>query len=341
MPPLPQRLVAKPGESTYCKLSAMRSALADIAPSHPGYITAATRPVRSLRSPDAASVASAASEPAFPSVPLRAASAPADILLSPDPELYYPAYKARAAAHGAERPGMMGITLVPKKESLVHTDNKDAWEYVMRKLFVMQNQAIGMSIKWVAVPGGRASALVLMRGDRNLGPGAENLLPQLIDDALPPAERLDPKKRVREFDSEDWARIVRVFMGWRFKPEVSARGRRISLASDGGVRRLLHSWTIMTGGSITSRATWGCRCEWDQGADLSPARGRAGKRIVGRTQPTGSSDASDCPADSGRSRPMARSSRDNPPSLPGAARALGRRAQLEPVKRGRSPAPLV
>lgn len=56
---------------------------------------------------------------------------------------------------------------------------------------------------------------------RNLGLGATNLLPQLISDKLPPEQRVDPTKLVREFSLQDWSNIVRAFSNWKFAPDVS------------------------------------------------------------------------------------------------------------------------
>jgi hypothetical protein len=55
---------------------------------------------------------------------------------------------------------------------------------------------------------------------RNLGPGGGNLFPQLAGDHLEPSQRIDVTKKIKEYDVEDWAKIVAVFKDWKFAPQV-------------------------------------------------------------------------------------------------------------------------
>ena len=50
-----------------------------------------------------------------------------------------------------------------------------------------------------------------------LGPGAINLLDKLSSEG---EYKLDLKKIPRDFDIQDWAKVVKVFKEWPFRPEV-------------------------------------------------------------------------------------------------------------------------
>lgn len=100
------------------------------------------------------------------------------------------------------RPALVGISLTPRVDSVITSDNKDAWDYVLRNLFVQNAKALKMGIPI-------------------LGPGAENLLP-LIED--PPQEwnvvPVDPARLPRSFNVDEWATVVKAFENWAFKPTV-------------------------------------------------------------------------------------------------------------------------
>jgi hypothetical protein len=55
---------------------------------------------------------------------------------------------------------------------------------------------------------------------RSLGFGAENLLKPLQDRSLPPEDRVDVTKKVKDLSVQDWALIVRAFDNWPFAPDV-------------------------------------------------------------------------------------------------------------------------
>jgi transcription factor 1 len=55
----------------------------------------------------------------------------------------------------------------------------------------------------------------------NLAPGAEDLLRRMTDPSLPEGERIDAKKKIRDFTIEEWAVICKAFDEWPFAPEVS------------------------------------------------------------------------------------------------------------------------
>lgn len=50
--------------------------------------------------------------------------------------------------------------------------------------------------------------------------GAANLIPKLTNLDLPPDQRIDPDKWIREYTVQDWALIVKAFKEWPFAPDV-------------------------------------------------------------------------------------------------------------------------
>jgi hypothetical protein len=51
------------------------------------------------------------------------------------------------------RPAMMGILLEPKRDSVVTLDQKDAWDYVLRRCFIKEASSIGEALKNVGFGG--------------------------------------------------------------------------------------------------------------------------------------------------------------------------------------------
>lgn len=51
--------------------------------------------------------------------------------------------------------------------------------------------------------------------------GATNLIPKLTNTSLPPDQRIDPEKWIREYTVQDWALVVKAFKEWPFAPDVS------------------------------------------------------------------------------------------------------------------------
>jgi hypothetical protein len=100
---------------------------------------------------------------------------------------------------------MMGILLEPKRDSVVTLDQKDAWDYVLRRCFIKEASSIGEALK-------------------NVGFGGEVLATRLNQATGYRGRALDPKKIVRNLDVDEWARVVDVFDKWAFKPEVSLPG---------------------------------------------------------------------------------------------------------------------
>jgi hypothetical protein len=101
------------------------------------------------------------------------------------------------------RPQMLGILLEPRLDSPINLDNKDEWDYVLRKCFVTEAQSIGSALK-------------------NLAFGAEGLIEKIEsgEEGRFKGRRVAKEKIVRDMSVDDWARVVDVFGKWAFKPEV-------------------------------------------------------------------------------------------------------------------------
>jgi hypothetical protein len=88
---------------------------------------------------------------------------------------------------------------------VITLDQKDEWDYVLRKCFIKEASSIAEALK-------------------NVGFGGEGLATRLSLETGYKGSALDPKKIVRDLDVDEWARVVDVFDKWAFKPEVSLKG---------------------------------------------------------------------------------------------------------------------
>lgn len=59
---------------------------------------------------------------------------------------YYHPYSKRPNHRGI-RPAMMGLTLTPKRDSVLTAENKDHWDYVLRRMFIQSGSPVKHSIK--------------------------------------------------------------------------------------------------------------------------------------------------------------------------------------------------
>lgn len=76
---------------------------------------------------------------------------PSDPMLSPDPELWYPKFRRTLTEQKQPpRPGMMALTLVPRPDPQILPEDKDVWDYVLRRMFVSPGSPLEVAIKYVA-----------------------------------------------------------------------------------------------------------------------------------------------------------------------------------------------
>ncbi|KAK8869855.1 hypothetical protein IAR55_000423 [Kwoniella newhampshirensis] len=200
------RIVAKPGDLIHCKLSILTQALFDITPLPPYHHVknvdkqskiVTDRPVKIM------SKVAKSSHPPVRLPPFSPLQIPADLPKTVTyPTDFYPkSNKDASSSSPLPRPTLLGLMLTPKLESPILASQKDAWDYVMRRLFVRDTLTLG-------------------EGFSNLSFGSSSLLPLIESEGdeyrgIP----VDRRRVVRELEVEEWARIVDVFDKWAFKPE--------------------------------------------------------------------------------------------------------------------------
>ncbi|KAJ9103271.1 hypothetical protein QFC21_002694 [Naganishia friedmannii] len=227
-PTLYDRLTAKPGTKAYCKLSVITAALCNIQPACEHYMPGPdacvpvtlqkkwqkerepVKPTKKLvlqpKKAKVVKVESPVPEHYNGNRDSKEPYNPDDLLLSTDINLYYPKPRRTSTEQKQPpRPGMMALTLTPRTDPQIDLDDKDVWDYVLRRMFVMSGSPLSVAIN-------------------NLGMGAANLIPKLTDPSLPAAERIDPNKWIREFTVQDWALVVKAFKAWPFAPDVLVLG---------------------------------------------------------------------------------------------------------------------
>lgn len=73
---------------------------------------------------------------------------PDDLLLSTDINLYYPKPRRTSTEQKQPpRPGMMALTLTPRTDPQIDLDDKDVWDYVLRRMFVMSGSPLSVAVK--------------------------------------------------------------------------------------------------------------------------------------------------------------------------------------------------
>lgn len=95
---------------------------------------------------------------------------------------------------------LAAINTVPYAEQVIAPHLLDAWDYCLRKLFVLKSTPLNKAIS-------------------ALGPGADSLLRVLTAKDLPPEQRVDVTQKVRDMSVSDWALLIRAFDNWPFAPE--------------------------------------------------------------------------------------------------------------------------
>ena len=117
---------------------------------------------------------------------------------------------------------MVGVNVLPHEEQVIGTAMLEKWDYCLRKLFVLKGHTLKAAIGYVTFPNINRRLILYSLEDRSLAPGAQTLLKKLTDPSLPPEERVDIKKQIRDMDIKDWALVLRAFNNWPFAPEVNS-----------------------------------------------------------------------------------------------------------------------
>ncbi|WRT67100.1 uncharacterized protein IL334_004066 [Kwoniella shivajii] len=205
------RIVAPPGSIIHCKLSILSQALFDIVPLPP-YHHVLNVDKQSKMTKDrplkAASIIPPSTEEPI-GVPSNPPSSAHDIIKPMNgqrtltyPLDFYPPITSAQRSIGTplERPELLGIMLVPKLRSPILASQKDAWDFVMRRLFVRDT-------------------LTVKQGIPNLSFGAETLIEFIQGKNQFRGIPVDGGRVIRDLRVEEWLRIVDVFDQWAFKPD--------------------------------------------------------------------------------------------------------------------------
>lgn len=180
-----QRLMAPPGAKAYCKLSVITSALCERLPGAARYtlgpdgdiplslvrkhekekrnrdlaaeeeeegaelVVRGLKPRRQKRKPKVpVPVDYPAGQTPAPAPTPEGEGPATDPILSTEPDLWYPKPRRNASELRAPaRPGMMLLTLTPRPDPQITPEDKDVWDYVLRRMFVNPGSALAYSIK--------------------------------------------------------------------------------------------------------------------------------------------------------------------------------------------------
>lgn len=203
-----QRLMAGPREKIFCKLSVMTRALFHITPLPP-YHHVYNVDKSSRRTESSAIIPRTGSGAISKSKINNSIQPPPDphqpTTTYPDDFFPIPIGYATHTDIALPRPFLLGVLLEPRLDSPVNMENKDEWDYVLRKCFVTEAQTIRSSLK-------------------NLAFGAEILMDRISSED--PNSRyagrpVSPDRVVRDLEVEEWTRVVDCFDKWAFKPSVS------------------------------------------------------------------------------------------------------------------------
>jgi hypothetical protein len=100
------------------------------------------------------------------------------------------------------RPLLLGIELIPRLDTPVKAEQREMWDFVLRKCFVRETNDISAAIPKLAF-------------------GADNLIPRIAEGegSRYAGAPVPPDTTVRDLTIEQWARVVDVFDKWAFKPD--------------------------------------------------------------------------------------------------------------------------
>lgn len=202
-----QRLLAGPGEKIFCKLSVIARALFHISalpPYHHVYnVDKSSR--RTEDQPIYPGTKAGSKSKTAPPIP----PSPHEKTVTYPPDFYPLATGQSADDFGValDRPRMLGVMLEPRLDSPINDYNREEWDYVLRKCFVTEAQALRVGLK-------------------NLAFGGEGLLDKIASQGdIFKGKPVSGDRIVRDMSVEEWARVVDVFCRWAFKPEVRFSSR--------------------------------------------------------------------------------------------------------------------
>lgn len=116
----------------------------------------------------------------------------------------------------AENP-IVACTLLPRPfdEQPIGGGEIDAWDFVLRNVFVLGSSSVKKALAYVLLPSFHHILTVLCI-NRAVAPGGATLLDK------PGTKFIDPKTPVRQVTVDEWTAILKAFNEWPFAPKVRA-----------------------------------------------------------------------------------------------------------------------
>ncbi len=204
-----QRIMSQPREAARSKLSVITNALFHLSPLPPLHHVANVDKTGMFTESRPLAVKKTPSKLSRLLVELLAAEQEKSPRTITYPTDFWPNRTQHDPARPFARTPFLGILFTPRETSLILPEQKDSWDYVLRRCFVRET-------------------LPMRDAVITLGFGAVNLVPRLqsTENGFL-GKSVDPDKLVRDLEVEEWARVVDVFHRWAFRPDVS-RAKRTS-----------------------------------------------------------------------------------------------------------------
>lgn len=126
------------------------------------------------------------------------APVPAEVFSPSTDHFFWPT--ARKPVRTVPEVPQQAVHVVPKEHGVIAPGELEAWDFVLRNLFIIKATPLKKSIN-------------------GLGPGATSLLKKLADPSLPAEERVDPQTPPVRMSVNQWKKVVDAFVDWPFRPE--------------------------------------------------------------------------------------------------------------------------
>lgn len=196
--------MAQPGETIHCKLSVMAQALFNLRPLPPYHHVPDVDKQSTRVETDWDKIVSTKRPGLKPRSPTTPALPPIDEVTTTtnrDFHSWSGIAPSKRATTTLDRPLLLGMELIPRDDSPITPEQRELWEFILRKCFVREAAPISQAVVKLAF-------------------GAENLLPKFAAKDSPYAGApVLPDEVIRDLTVEQWARVVDVFDKWPFKPE--------------------------------------------------------------------------------------------------------------------------
>ncbi|BEJ15211.1 hypothetical protein CspHIS471_0409780 [Cutaneotrichosporon sp. HIS471] len=208
------RLMASPGETIHCKLSVMAHALFHMRPLPPYHHVPDVDKQGNRTDPSyEEAVAAASARKTKAKIQPTPAPPPINGVTSTVAGDFWPQTGRHAGLKSASkvdpskalvRPPLLGVEMIPRRDSPIKLSQREEWEFVLRHCFVQEASPLSDAVTKLAF-------------------GAGNLIPKIRESeetSQYEGVAVNPETPVRNVTIEQWQRIVDVFAKWPFKPNL-------------------------------------------------------------------------------------------------------------------------